>query len=223
MLSYMHMAPFSHALYPLIDRAYKASCVRFFCQLHLVHTHNVRHAMGLLSTLSLVALILALPSAAEPSLSPYHVHEKRAHLPLDWTLTRRLDTTSTIPLRFALKQRNIEYIGDFLHDVSHPKSPSYGKHWTAGEIARAFAPTDGAVDAVSNWLVASGIKEERIAPSRTRGWIRVDVTAEEAEKLMHTEYNIYMHASGKEHVGESRCRLLRTVTGGIDVWMTGSL
>lgn len=158
------------------------------------------------SLISLVTLTLALFSSAEPTLSPYNVHEERTHLPLGWSLERRHDAASTFPLRFALKQRNIEDIGNYLHDVSHPKSPKYGNHWTAGDIARTFAPSDQTIDTVRNWLVASGISEERIAFGRTKGWIQVDATVEEAEQLMNTEYNVYTHISGKEHVGELGCR-----------------
>ncbi|KAF8554934.1 hypothetical protein OG21DRAFT_1484296 [Imleria badia] len=155
--------------------------------------------MRCLSFFSLVSL--SLLSSAEPFLSPYRVHEKRTHLPAGWSLTRRHDVTSTIPLRFALKQRNIEDIGNYLYDVSHPKSPSYGKHWSTGDIACTFAPSDDTVDAVRSWLTASGVNEERIVLGRTKGWIQVDATVEEAEQLIKTEYNVYTHMSGKEHVG----------------------
>lgn len=157
--------------------------------------------------ISLVAVALALLSNAEPTLSTYNVHEKRTHLPPGWSLTRRHDTTSTIPLRFALKQRNIEDIGEYLNDVSHPKSPNYGNHWTAGDIARTFAPSDETIDTVRDWLIAGGIEEERVALSRTKGWIQVDATVGEAEQLMNTVYNVYTHMSGKEHVGELNSRL----------------
>ena len=156
---------------------------------------------------SLSALFLALLSGAEPLPSPYSIHEKRAHPPPGWSLTRRHDAASTIPLRFALKQRNIEDIGNYLYDVSHPKSPSYGKHWTAGDIARTFAPSDETVDVVRSWLIASGIGAGRIALGRTKGWIQVDATVEEAEELMNAQYNVYTHTSGKEHVGELECWL----------------
>ncbi|KAF8141196.1 peptidase S8/S53 domain-containing protein [Boletus edulis] len=151
-------------------------------------------------SLSSVALSLALLSSAEPLLSPYNVHEKRTHIPSGWSLTRRHDPTSSIPLRFALKQRNIEGVGNHLYDVSHPKSPNYGKHWTAADIVRTFAPSDETVDIVRSWLIASGIDGERVALGRTKGWIQVNVTVEEAEQLMNTEYNMYTHMSGKEHV-----------------------
>ena len=162
------------------------------------------------SFVSLIALTLALLSGAESLHSPYSIHEKRTHIPSDWSLTRRHDATSIIPLRFALKQRNIEDIGNYLYDVSHPKSPSYGKHWTAGDIARTFAPSDETVDAIRNWLIASGIGEERIVLTRTKGWIQVDATVQEAEQLMNTEYNVYTHISGKEHVGELFKTLVET-------------
>ncbi|KAH0829150.1 peptidase S8/S53 domain-containing protein [Lanmaoa asiatica] len=151
-------------------------------------------------SISLVTFTLALLSSAEPTLSPYNVHEKRNHLPPGWSLARHHDATSIIPLRFALKQRNIEDIGNYLHAVSHPKYPNYGNHWTAGDIARTFAPSDETIDTVRNWLIASRIEEERIGLGRAKGWIQVDVTAEEAEQLMNTEYNVYTHMSGTEHV-----------------------
>ncbi|KAF8435036.1 peptidase S8/S53 domain-containing protein [Boletus edulis BED1] len=149
---------------------------------------------------SLVAISLALLSSAGSLLANHSVHEKRTHIPSGWALNRRHNLTSTIPLRFALKQQNIEDIGNYLYDVSHPKSPNYGRHWTAIDIARMFAPSNETVDIVRSWLIASGIDKERILLGRTKGWIQVNITVEEAEQLMNTEYNVYTHMSGKEHV-----------------------
>ena len=168
---------------------------------------SARLAMRSSSFNLLVALTLALLSDAEPLPGPLSIHEKRTQPPTGWSLTRRHDATSTIPLRFALKQRNIEDIGNYLYDVSHPKSPNYGKHWTAGDIARKFAASDETVDTIRSWLIESGISEKRIALGRTKGWIQVDATVQEAEQLMNTEYNVYTHISGKEHVGELKCWL----------------
>ena len=152
--------------------------------------------MRTLALISFAALTLTL--------SPHRVHEKRPQVPPGWSGARRLDAAYPIPLRIALKQNNVENIAMYLHDVSHPKSPNYGKHWTAGDIARTFEPADETIETVRSWLVASGIEEDRIVLGRTKGWIQVDVTAKEAEQLMNAEYNVYTHASGKEHVGESR-------------------
>ncbi len=88
-----------------------------------------------------------------------------------------------------------------MNEVSHPKSPQYGNHWTAGKIAETFAPSEETISAVHNWLVGSGIPAERIKISSTKGWINVDASVAEANELLRTEYNVYVHESGKSHVG----------------------
>ena len=155
-----------------------------------------------LRLLSFVTLSLSLVAFAEPTLSPYVVHEKRSSIPSGWSLAHRHDASSTVPLRFALKQKNIENLGDLLLEVSHPSSPSYGKHWTASDIAREFAPSSDTIEVVRTWLLESGIKDHRISLSASKGWINVYASVEEAERLMSTEYNVYRHASGTEHVGK---------------------
>lgn len=45
-----------------------------------------------------------------------------------------------LPMRIALTQSNLDKGEEWLMDVSHPTSEKYGKHWTAEDIANAFAP-----------------------------------------------------------------------------------
>ncbi|EGO00781.1 hypothetical protein SERLA73DRAFT_167028 [Serpula lacrymans var. lacrymans S7.3] len=150
---------------------------------------------------TLVASIsYGLLTAAEPLLSPYSLHEKRTSIPAGWSRSRRHEATSILPLRFALKQSNIEDIGSYLYDISHPNSPNYGNHWSAGEVASKFAPGDESVSAVRDWLVGSGIEAERIRVSPTKGWIQLNATVEEAEQLLRTEYHVYSHQTGQDHI-----------------------
>lgn len=51
-------------------------------------------------------------------------------------------------------------------DVSHPESPSYGKYWTAQEVADAFAPSDITIRSVVRWLDDAGIAFDRVKQSR---------------------------------------------------------
>ncbi|KIJ66024.1 hypothetical protein HYDPIDRAFT_87864 [Hydnomerulius pinastri MD-312] len=152
------------------------------------------------SLLSFVVLSLGLLAAAEPALSPYTLHEKRTHIPTGWSLKRRHDTSATVPLRFALAQSNIEDIGKYLMEVSHPKSENYGKHWSAGDVLKKFAPNDESIDAVRSWLLENGFESDRVNLTPNKGWIEVSATVEEAERLLQTEYNLYAHSTGKEHV-----------------------
>ncbi|KAL4071281.1 peptidase S8/S53 domain-containing protein [Scleroderma yunnanense] len=150
--------------------------------------------------LTFVTFNLFLVAFADPNLSPYVIHEKRIGIPSGWSLAHRHDASSTLPLRFALKQKNIEHVGEFLLDVSDPNSPNYGKHWTASDIVRKFAPSNDSIDAVRAWFLESGIEAHRITLSSSKGWINVHVSVEEAERLMNTEYNVYKHVSGTKHI-----------------------
>lgn len=163
------------------------------------------------SLLSFVVLSLGLLAAAEPALSPYTLHEKRTHVPAGWTLKRRHDSNTPLPLRFALTQRNIDDIGTYLMEVSHPDSEKYGKHWSAGDVLNMFAPSEETIEAVRSWLVGSGVESDRIRLTSNKGWIEVSATVEEAERLLQTEYNLYSHSSGQEHVGWSISELHLTL------------
>lgn len=152
--------------------------------------------------LSFVVLTFGLLASADPVLSAYRVHEKRAHIPVGWSYDRKHDSSAVIPLRFALKQNNIDAIGDYLMEVSHPESTKFGKHWTAGEVFRQFSPSDETIRAVRAWLEENGFDSSRAKLTRNRGWIEVQATVEEAERLLQTEYHVYGHETGREHVGE---------------------
>jgi tripeptidyl-peptidase-1 len=154
-----------------------------------------------LSFISTTLLSLGFLVVAEPQLSPYILHEKRTHIPAGWSHVRKHDPFAVLPLRFALSQSNIHNLEDFLNDISHPDSPNYGNHWTPSQIAKTFAPNDETVDAVWGWLSGSGFAANRLRVTPTKGWIEVNATVEEAERLLQAEYHVYAHGSGKEHIG----------------------
>ncbi|KAH7923647.1 subtilisin-like protein [Leucogyrophana mollusca] len=166
--------------------------------------------------ISVLSLTFALAAIASSSLSPWTLHEKRSHIPAGWSQTRKYHSSATIPLRFALTQNNIDDIERHLYDVSHPDSPNYGKHWTARQIAAKFAPSSESIDTVFEWLLQSGVDAERVKLSPTKGWIEVTSTVEEAEDLLRTEYHVYGHESGKEHVACDSYHLPAHVTPHVD-------
>ncbi|KAF4603036.1 hypothetical protein EYR38_003441 [Pleurotus pulmonarius] len=151
--------------------------------------------------LLLASLFLAAQAAIITHPHATVLHEKRDLLPSGWAHARRHDPSATIPLKFALTQSNMHRLEEFLNEVSHPKSSQYANHWTAGKIAETFAPSEETISTVHNWLVGSGIPAERIKISSTKGWINVDASVAEANELLRTEYNVYVHESGKSHVG----------------------
>ncbi|OBZ72683.1 Aorsin [Grifola frondosa] len=159
----------------------------------------------LLTTRVLLALALeftlafALPSGSEHS--PRIVHESRRSLPEGWTPVRRAEPLTTLPFRVALVQSNLESIEDYLLEVSHPDSPSYGNHWSAAKVAETFRPSAESVDVVRAWLVDSGIDAQRVKLSASGGWLHANVTVEEAERILDTKYYIYEHSEHDlEHI-----------------------
>lgn len=90
---------------------------------------------ALLSTSLLVSRLIASP------LTQHHVvHEKRHSHPAGWSRRDELSKSAILPMRIALTQRNLDQGHQWLMDVSHPKSEKYGQHWSADEVAQAFAP-----------------------------------------------------------------------------------
>lgn len=89
------------------------------------------------SFLSLGAL---LASALASPTGNYAVHEKRDAAPYGWTKRDQLDRRAVLPMKIALKQRNLDNAWSYLEEVSHPTSPNYGKHWTAKDVIDKFSP-----------------------------------------------------------------------------------
>lgn len=70
----------------------------------------------------------------------HSLHERRSEIPDGWTRRDALDRRAVLPMRIGLKQRNLDMVSEWLSEVSHPQSKKYGQHWSAKEVAEAFAP-----------------------------------------------------------------------------------
>lgn len=149
-------------------------------------------------------LTLAFASSALSSRAPVKrvVHESRRSLPSGWFPVRRAEHNTILPLNVGLLQSNLDNLDTYLLDVAHPESPNYSKHWSHAQIADVFRPSPESVDAVRSWLIEDGwIHPGRIALSKSGGWLSVNVTVQEAEQLLGTEYHVYQHGDdGREHV-----------------------
>ena len=65
-----------------------------------------------------------------------------------------------------------------------------------------FAPAQKSVDAVRGWIESSGIDPQRISLSSNKQWLQFDASAEEAERLLKTQYHHYDHPnSGSTNIG----------------------
>ena len=127
--------------------------------------------------------LLACLASANP-VSPVHVvHEKRDSHPARWEKRHRVMSDSILPVRVGMVQSNLDNAHDFLMDVADPASPNYGKHWTAQRVLEHFAPSRETINAVTDWLISSGVSRERLRLSNSRGWLEFNASVAEAESL----------------------------------------
>lgn len=162
------------------------------------------------------ALVVAV--SASPFSSTRHVvHEKRSAPPSNWSKKARLHPNSVIPVRIGLTQQNLHRADEFIEEVSHPFSNSYGRHWSAAKVAEVFSPSPETVYAVKAWLHASGIEPSRIRFSQSRSWIEFNATAWEAENLLKAQYHMYSHDAGDKHVACEEYSIPSHLTDHIDI------
>lgn len=148
--------------------------------------------IGAIFLSAFVAASLGMPTTTE-----HVVHEKRNDRAL-LTKVTAADSAKTVPVRIALKQRNIEQGEKLLAEVSDPDSPKYGQHYTQEQVAELFAPEQATIDAVRKWLVDSGIPEAGISSTTSKGWLDFETTVGTLESLFKTSYHMYENQKTEE-------------------------
>lgn len=118
------------------------------------------------------------------------LHEKRDSTPPRWRKLGRAD--GSLSMRIGLAQSDLGKAHEHLMDISHPKSPNYGKQWTSEQVISAFQPSDETVETVRQWLAVAGIKG--VTQSENKAWLAFHASVEQAEKLLETEYFEYEDA-----------------------------
>jgi tripeptidyl-peptidase I len=105
-------------------------------------------------------------------------------------------------------------------DVTNPtifQSDKYGQHWSAKEVAEAFAPTEETVKAVKAWLASYGFGDEHVEHTQSLGFLQFNASVEDVEELLNTKYNIYQHDETKQpHVACEEYSIPSHLTDHID-------
>jgi len=165
------------------------------------------------------ALVVAVSASPILTTSPprHVVHERRSEPPPNWSRHSRLHSASVFSVRIGLTQQNLHRAEEFVNQVAHPASNDYGKHWSPKKIAETFAPSSETIYTVRTWLSQSGIDLSRVKMSQSGNWMTFNATAEEAERLLRTEYHLYKHESGHEHIACQEYSLPSHLTEHIDI------
>lgn len=118
-----------------------------------------------------------------------HIIHERREVPLDHSRVRnRVPSDTILPVRIALhSNQHARQNGEsWAQAVSDPDSAEFGKFWSEDEVIEAFKPADETLQAVNAWLSSNGILHH--FHSENKQWLAFDITANDAEALLKTEY-----------------------------------
>jgi tripeptidyl-peptidase I len=115
--------------------------------------------------------------------------------------TRRLDGDQHIQVSLAISAHDADVAAavEALRYMSEPGSPGFGKHWTAGQVARRFGRSKDGARNVARWLVDSGIPHSDLRVSSDWGFVSFNTTARQAEELLLTELREHPAETGVKY------------------------
>ena len=161
-------------------------------------------AMVALTTLFLCLVTFAVSATATSlGVSPRVARVSGRSVPRGWSLHRRADPDTVVPLRFTLTQSNLDKLDAYLIDIADPHSPNYGNHWSPAKVAETFRPSKESVDIVHSWLVNDlGVDSHNVQVNRNGDTVQLDITVAEAEVILGAEYYVYRSGEGgDERIG----------------------
>ncbi|KAF5310893.1 hypothetical protein D9619_008188 [Psilocybe cf. subviscida] len=113
----------------------------------------------LICLLAQLSYTLGIHRCFDGSDTATRIHERRVlHDADSWVDSHKLEGTTLLPLRIALKQQNLHTLSEHLMTVSNPSSPGYGQHWSHQDLVDAFALSSDAHDTVKAWLLEAGLQ-----------------------------------------------------------------
>jgi tripeptidyl-peptidase I len=147
---------------------------------------------------SSLVLFAALALAAPTRYVRHEQHRLPAHT--GWVKRGRAPGNAQVPVRIALAQQNLHHGYDMLMNISRPDSPNFGKHLTAAEVATKFAPSQGSINAVTEWLSSADVGKHRLTITPSKQYVKFNASLDEVERLLQTKYHVYQDAeTGSEN------------------------
>jgi kumamolisin len=120
--------------------------------------------------------LVAVPGNTSPALAHSERHGALA-----------ADTKLSVSV--ALKLRNSSELDALIADVSNPHSPRHGQFLTPAQFNDRFAPTQSAVDSVSDYLRGQGLLVTKVSPNRQV--VTVNGTAAQLQTAFGTSLGTY--------------------------------
>ncbi|KAF2994327.1 hypothetical protein E8E14_002104 [Neopestalotiopsis sp. 37M] len=140
-----------------------------------------------------------------------------------WNRGHEADSSHVLQLSFALSLQNADLGVDTLLRISDPRSPDYGQHLSAQEVAQLFQPETNAVTNVLDWLDASGFDLDQVHLSHGGDRLSLNLSVGEATLLLQTTFYHQTHLeTGQEQIGLEYYHIPKSLAGSIDYVLASS-
>ena len=130
---------------------------------------------------------------------------QRLSVPHDYEELPFLGDRASEPLQLlvALKQRNLPALQQILYEVSTPRSPRYGQHLSAAQVAALTAPLPSELEFVAKWFAVHASASASPHP-KTDDFLRLRLSLADAERAFRVSFRLFRH----RHTGERFWRTL---------------
>ncbi|KAJ7197780.1 family S53 protease-like protein, partial [Mycena pura] len=127
------------------------------------------------------------------------VRDKRDSPPAGFVKVGDAPPSQELPLRIALKSKNLAGLESELYNVSDPNGPRY-RQWMSAEMVREYAmPEQDTLSAVNNWLLENGILAAPISPAGDM--LQINMSVAHANEVFDANFATYQHTdSGTDMV-----------------------
>ena len=145
------------------------------------------------------AITAIIPSRATSFFTPnLTVLESLPEVPKEWQQGAAVPASKRLKFRIALRQENAFAFEQQVIAMSTPDHPSYGRHMKQHEVRRMLQPSLEASGAVLQWLTGEGVPATNIRDDGD--WIKFQVSAGEAERILATRFHYYSNYAEKVEI-----------------------
>ncbi|KAJ2903059.1 tripeptidyl peptidase sed3 [Zalerion maritima] len=130
--------------------------------------------------------------------------ESISSIPHGWSYAAAARDEDVVSVSVALKHRGIETLKKRLELTSNPNSSQYGHRTSRNEVQKATSADDASVEAVIEWLGASGIEQTNIGTKNDM--IEVTAKAELVKRMLDAKELGYYSFQHKRDDGTSTHR-----------------
>ncbi|KAE9991424.1 hypothetical protein EG327_011727 [Venturia inaequalis] len=151
------------------------------------------HLSQFLTSIHAIGAVYSCYASPVASRSSYAVAEHHP-VPKGWTKVGPAPKSALINLQIGLRQGNEGVIEQHLLQVSDPNHVRYGQHLSPDQVHSIITPSDETLDSVASWLLDNGITSFSYSPAKD--WISTPLTVGKVERLLQTEYFVFVHDDG---------------------------